>query len=479
MIFKRVKQYFFGCIVVFLYSKALLGKNIVLRGEIYQPTSRKVTLLIRTNPIEKPIFLETTLDRKNKFVFSIPSSKAIQIDFTHGKVSTSEWWESAKFYGWVFEPGDSINIAFDTKNFWKTIKVSGNNLAKFNYYISDFIMSDINYQWRDSIEINHKMSLEKQFNYLDKVLKIKKETLIKYKGKLSPFFTLFQECEINAMVEASKGTIIQSLQHDSLFRFENLSQSLKSFILKQVIQNRTSYYSDEYLNYCENIATLKFGVAIEKKSTIANINDFHSFRADILGKDIDELLLAKEVLKLVEIKEIQPFMKLKYEVFKNKYPRSVYIKLIDKKCSEQTTMVNNYAPFFMLKDDNGQLTSSQSFRGKLIFIDFWASWCKPCIEEMKFTRSVKDSLNNRTDIVFLYISADKNIDKWLNAIKLYNIEGIHLIANDSVLKSYHIDSFPSYIMVGKDGKVLNTSPPRPSEQNGISLITVLKNALNR
>jgi thiol-disulfide isomerase/thioredoxin len=114
-----------------------------------------------------------------------------------------------------------------------------------------------------------------------------------------------------------------------------------------------------------------------------------------------------------------------------------------------------YAPNFSLKDTTGQLVNLDEYRGKTIYLDFWASWCRPCVTKLQLLQTLKDSLASNENIVFIHISFDnKNID-WINKISDNKFTGIHLDAPEStkstVAKQYDIKALPEYFIITPQG----------------------------
>lgn len=103
--------------------------------------------------------------------------------------------------------------------------------------------------------------------------------------------------------------------------------------------------------------------------------------------------------------------------------------------------------------------------GKITYLDFWASWCKPCIEEMKYSHEVQKKYPN---INFVYLSQDENYKHWENSILARNMskESHYLIGtskNSAILSQFNITSIPRYMIIDQYGKVLNADAPRPSD----------------
>ncbi|NOX85567.1 MAG: TlpA family protein disulfide reductase, partial [Chlorobi bacterium] len=92
------------------------------------------------------------------------------------------------------------------------------------------------------------------------------------------------------------------------------------------------------------------------------------------------------------------------------------------------------------------------YEGKVIYLDFWASWCGPCKREMPYSQELKKEFNGR-DVVFLYFSTDNNAEKWKNAITQMHINGTHYRANpkvrNEIIKEFNLQYIPRYILIDK------------------------------
>lgn len=106
-----------------------------------------------------------------------------------------------------------------------------------------------------------------------------------------------------------------------------------------------------------------------------------------------------------------------------------------------------------------------TYKGKVIYLDFWASWCGPCKREMPYSQKLKKELNGK-DVAFVYISTDNNTDKWKAAIDQLQINGIHYRANpkvrNQIIQRFNLQYIPRYILIDKSGKVVDENANRPS-----------------
>lgn len=130
--------------------------------------------------------------------------------------------------------------------------------------------------------------------------------------------------------------------------------------------------------------------------------------------------------------------------------------------------VGQAPPPFTLKDLNGKEVSLKDFAGKVVYMDFWASWCTPCRYEMKNgSPKLHEKFKDNKDVVFLYISIDDNAERWKKAIAEDKIKGIHLLSaggmNSKAAQAFAIQGVPRYIIIGRDGKIFDNDASRPSE----------------
>ncbi|MBW8048799.1 MAG: TlpA family protein disulfide reductase [Cytophagales bacterium] len=124
------------------------------------------------------------------------------------------------------------------------------------------------------------------------------------------------------------------------------------------------------------------------------------------------------------------------------------------------------APDFTLKSNQRDTLSLSDFRGKVVYLQFWASWCAVCKQQIPYAKFLQNELQGK-DVVFLYISVDENELGWLKTIKKRNMEGVHLYSggfDSEVAQSYDLQATPTCILIDKQGNIAFNPAKYPSQR---------------
>ena len=119
------------------------------------------------------------------------------------------------------------------------------------------------------------------------------------------------------------------------------------------------------------------------------------------------------------------------------------------------------APEIEAEDENGKTVKLADYRGKIVFLDVWATWCGGCVEGLPYFIALREKYKERKDIVFLTLTIDEDSwkENWKKFLKEKKFSGKipHLFPTnrEAFEKSYCITGIPRYILIDKEGKIVN------------------------
>jgi len=173
------------------------------------------------------------------------------------------------------------------------------------------------------------------------------------------------------------------------------------------------------------------------------------------------------------INQTQPNIDVVYKNIKAmSIDESLKSKLLKKCIKIKSTKKGNISPDFVFENSKGDSISLKSLRGKFVYIDFWATWCHPCIEEQPFFKKLEKKFHK--DVAFVSISIDRDKKAWKAFVKEKKMEGIQLYCGsdfDQPFRSaYGVLGIPHFILIDRQGKVISPYALKPSDNGTIKLL---------
>jgi thiol-disulfide isomerase/thioredoxin len=151
---------------------------------------------------------------------------------------------------------------------------------------------------------------------------------------------------------------------------------------------------------------------------------------------------------------------------------------LDSLSRETKVEFSQQALTFLLEKSDGTLTSLAQIlnenKGYVLYLDFWASWCRPCLAEMpnadELSKEFSDGL-----VKFIYFSVDETRDRWLAKLNFLprgnHVQSYRMLNAEDFLREMNIRAIPKYILMGEKGNMILFNAPRPGTMEIRSLIT--------
>lgn len=293
---------------------------------------------------------------------------------------------------------------------------------------------------------------------------IKKEINYAYYASLLGYAA--NECVLkNAAVSKS----LPSAFNDEIKQIElNADEMLYATWYKKFLLNYIAYYGSEALGF-KNANNFTNQVREEFKLVETSLkgNSKQYVLAKLILNSCDKIDADLSKNMINKLKEIDKDGKV--------------IKYVQQQCTAAITKISNEkktekasnevsTKYPILLNQDGKEVRLEQFKGKVVYIDFWASWCGPCRQQFPFSKKLHESLSKKQleKIVFLYISIDDNEENWKKAIDQNQLQGIQGISkggwSSEVCKFFNISSIPRYMILDKTGNIVEENAKRPADE---------------
>lgn len=265
---------------------------------------------------------------------------------------------------------------------------------------------------------------------------------------ITPFFLENGVINIRSNSEFFLNAEVKGTITNDIFGFYNAlikhleDSSMRAFLLEKKLYGERDY---EYEN-----AEFKRRTAHGKQRNLDILKDMVKMYPDQVTAPFFIYWGMRYQLPLEELKVMRTAIDLKL----NEHP---YTKQLDEFIRLAEFNVGSTIPDFTLPDQNGKMVSVKDFRGKYVLIDFWASWCGPCLREMpNVVKLYKECKGKNFEI--LGISLDKDKNAWTAAVKKNGMKWVQVcdlkMWGTEPVKLCNVRAVPYTVLIDPEGKVV-------------------------
>ncbi len=366
-----------------------------------------------------------------------------------------------EYTGLYLAPGQDVKINLDTKAFDESLHYEGPGAAANNYLAAKSLLEEKSvYKIYTEDILNYD---EKGFlNLVDSITNAKLALLDQYRPRLSDDFIWQEE---------------QSIHYEKLSLLPAYENN-KSYILQdtafQVSDNFPDPYAGinlhegrlaalpAYLSYLEDYLSSEMAKNWDGQGDIA-LAFLHNINTTIVNDTIKDALLAYLTPDFLDFsQQTDSAYHLLRSLLKDE---RALAKLEERYQRFQALAPGNPSPGFAFVSLQGDTVRLADLRGKPVYIDVWATWCGPCIDEIPHLKKLEKDIGTE-NIRFVSICLQDQYDNWQRYVRENELGGLHLFApkwDHPFFRAYNISGIPHFILLDAEGLIINANAKRPSD----------------
>jgi thiol-disulfide isomerase/thioredoxin len=403
--------------------------------------------------------------------FSLDEDGNFLIQFDSDDPKTYAFRADRIFFSLFLSPGDSIHVTSDAKDFKNTFKLSGDKVLENTYLFE-----------------------KSNFYYDSNMMGLLEQDKASYLEGKDKFFSRQKERFEKLMNEEEVDPDFLKTE-EAYFEFEPLMFDIQ-------YPNYQAYFKEisvEEVDFPREETKAKLAQIDLGRADLLNARSYTSIIDFIIGEKTTEIISQDTSLQevpdshekatflamenLLKNQDVKDYFHYAHVKSKLDYQGPVHSKpSIDKFMTENQSpklegklkkaldkwapiMPGEEVPDFTFVNVAGDDVKLSELRGTLVYIDIWATWCKPCIEEHPHWDKLKEEYEGKA-VSFLTISIDDNKESWIKMVEDKNMEGLQWLAENAwrseITRHFMVYSIPRFFLLDKEGRIIDPSAERPS-----------------
>jgi thiol-disulfide isomerase/thioredoxin len=367
-------------------------------------------------------------------------------------------------------PGMKLDISFDASAFKTSLKFAGKGGDMNNYLVAKSVQAgQMNY---DDYKLEPLVFKARQ----DSALAVQKAVLAQaVKDDANDPFWKTQEAEVLFSWANMLG--MYESYHEYFLQLKGYKAPAEFFSYeKELDLNQPAYRSSNaFKQYVSEMVHKAAGVkadALKAADSTQTINTAKIRRETALelikNDDILNDFLFDDVSGQIQWKDIDADMQESIDFFLGRCKDTAMVKKLNATVAEWKRLGNGQPAFeFSGKDMQGNTVKLSDFRGKLVYVDVWATWCGPCKYEIPYLDTLETDYHGK-NIVFISFSIDEDHDAWMKFVPEHKLQGVQIIGENAwqsdLCKKYKIMGVPTFMLFDTEGKIVSVKMTRPSDK---------------
>lgn len=331
------------------------------------------------------------------------------------------------------------------------------------------VFNSINSDWLPRVNSTHKSdNVQNIIDFNDSITQVHLTFLDKNSSKLPYWYINYESKRLKYLNAGWKlNTFLyrnRLLNKNDSLRPDFLENAVKQINLQDesmVADKRYSYFINDYIN---------FRIDPYLKSKIPNSNKelslYYSNLIDVTDKELFGLTRDFHISTIIcKVNDHQKhLLEEKWlELIKDNNLKSFVQKHLE---ASPLLPTGSAIPYFYLPDEHGNYHEPAHFKDNILYINFWATWCKPCIKEFPHENSLVNRFKDEP-VTIINICLESDTAKWKEIIYQHNLKTLNLIAignwSDKLKRDFDIKGIPHSVLIAPNGKIIQNKSPRASQ----------------
>ena len=439
--------------------RVIKGNEAIVSGQIQQPQQQaSLTVQVLRNNDQQTLRADQQGNFQDTFTLRHPSF----VQLVHRGQSS---------YGFI-KPGDSLYLTFQSGALASTLEFSGNRKRPNNYLARK-------QQYVDTLGPQSRRAQNQWFTQEPEAFSQSLDSLKNYYQAFyqdyfreqlpSEVFHQLEQANINHYFYRQKKLYPGYYRRLKTGRYPDVSEEFKQYQDKVSFQKARLFGVPSYQRYVRSVVNRRAQKRMEEKKEKARSVILKNVVEETLPNDTLQARVLGRFL-LQSLKTNGPTSVQGVLSYYRQLPHSKpMMERLDGYLQRWSRIAEGQpAPGFSYPSFSGDTVSLESLKGSYVYIDAWATWCKPCIKEIPYLKTLQDAYE-RDEVRFVSISLDDAADrgKWRRLVETRDLQGLQLFAGGEAFdadfaRDYLINSIPRFILIGPDGRVVDPKAQRPS-----------------